>query len=212
MHRSHLFRDQHNPCGERACSRWAAQRSQNLVSAAHSNASKLARHGFRVRLTGVSAGASEKNALRPLIRDQHPPVASELARAGLRSGPQNLVSAAHSNASKLARHGFRVRLTGVLAGASEKNALRPPISRPTQPLWRASLLALGCAAAPKSRERCALKREQARSPRVWCVAGGCFHRNIGKDASVPPISRPTQPLWRASELARAGLRSGPKTL
>ncbi|WP_206663020.1 hypothetical protein, partial [Pseudomonas sp. Sample_22] len=33
-------------------------------------------------------------------------------------------------------------------------------------VWRASLLALGCAAAPGFCERYALKREQARSPQL----------------------------------------------
>ena len=62
-------------------------------------------------------------------------------------------------------------------------------------LWRGSLLPLGCAAAPKSRERYALQREQAPSPHWaaslhWavCCQRECF-KMVRFLCRLPPLRR-----------------------
>ena len=68
-------------------------------------------------------------------------------------------------------------------------------------LWRASVLALGCAAAPKNSERYALKREQAPSPQQRLEHSTAGQEYVGQQL-IARQSRQIQPPGKGVDAVR----------
>ena len=163
-------------------------------------------------------------------------VARELAPVGLRSSPKRLAeyrlnqrggsigAASQPSGSKLPRHkslGSRCALIKhppPLAWTIQF----PTMSRP--PLWRGSLLPLGCAAAPKRlaeyrlNQRCgsigaASRPSGSKLPRHKSLGSRCALKKhppqLAWTIQFPTMSRP--PLWRGS-LLPLGCAAAPKRL
>src|SRR5476651_1191611 len=128
---------------------------------------------------------------------------------GRRGWPISLRKSRISNARSrpLAR---RLMVSSVMAVSGPVKGLK---SQQMSPLWRGSLLPLGCVAAPKKRERFALQREQAPSPQrvsslqvavdhlAFFLVGHAINLDLAIDHHVRLHTGPRRGVFRAEVLA-----------
>ncbi|SDT63125.1 hypothetical protein SAMN05216222_5604 [Pseudomonas prosekii] len=221
MHRPHQFRAQHKPLVARGLAPVGLRSGPSLLqprSISRFDDCCAAERGQApsprgVRLAGVFAPHRNGMHRSHQLRAQHKPlVARGLAPVGLRSGPSLLQphSISRFDDCCAAERGQAPSPRGVwLAGvfAPHRNGMHRSHQFRAQrkPLVARGLAPVGLRSGPSllqpnsiSRfdDCCAAERGQAPSPRGWCETGRCFRTASERHASVPPIPRPTQLLWR----------------